>query len=47
MSETVFDSIVIGAGQAGPSLAVNLANRGEKVALIEADRLGGTCINNG
>lgn len=42
-----FDSIVIGAGQAGPSLAVTLANRGEKVALIEAERLGGTCINNG
>jgi pyruvate/2-oxoglutarate dehydrogenase complex dihydrolipoamide dehydrogenase (E3) component len=47
MNEMVFDSIVIGAGQAGPSLAVTLANRGEKVALIETDRLGGTCINNG
>lgn len=47
MSEMVFDSVVIGAGQAGPSLAVTLVKRGEKVALIEADRLGGTCINNG
>lgn len=47
MSDRTFDSIVIGAGQAGPSLAVTLAGRGEKVALIEADRLGGTCINNG
>ena len=47
MSDAIFDSVVIGAGQAGPSLAVTLANRGEKVALIEVDRLGGTCINNG
>lgn len=47
MGEGNFDSIVIGAGQAGPSLAVTLAQRGEKVALIEAERLGGTCINNG
>ena len=47
MGDRSFDSIVIGAGQAGPSLAVTLAKRGEKVALIEAERLGGTCINNG
>jgi pyruvate/2-oxoglutarate dehydrogenase complex dihydrolipoamide dehydrogenase (E3) component len=42
-----YDSIIIGAGQAGPSLAVELAQRGERVALIEADRLGGTCVNTG
>jgi len=47
MGDRSFDSIIIGAGQAGPSLAVTLAKRGEKVALIEAERLGGTCINNG
>lgn len=47
MAVDTFDSVIIGAGQAGPSLAVKLSQRGEKVALIEAERLGGTCINNG
>ena len=42
-----FDSVVIGSGQAGPALAVKLAGRGEQVALVEAERLGGTCVNNG
>lgn len=42
-----FDSIIIGSGQAAPSLAVALANRGDRVALIEGDRLGGTCVNTG
>lgn len=42
-----FDKIIIGSGQAAPSLAVRLANSGEKVALVEADRLGGTCVNTG
>lgn len=42
-----FDAIIIGAGQAGPSLAVKLANHGKKVALIERDRFGGTCVNTG
>lgn len=42
-----FDSILIGAGQAAPSLAVRLATRGERVALVEGDRLGGSCVNHG
>jgi pyruvate/2-oxoglutarate dehydrogenase complex dihydrolipoamide dehydrogenase (E3) component len=46
MSER-FDAIVIGAGQAGPSLAVRLAQSGHKTALIERKLLGGTCVNNG
>jgi pyruvate/2-oxoglutarate dehydrogenase complex dihydrolipoamide dehydrogenase (E3) component len=46
MSER-FDAIVIGAGQAGPSLAVRLALGGRKTALIERKALGGTCVNNG
>lgn len=46
MSER-FDAIVIGAGQAGPSLAVRLAQSGRKTALIERKLLGGTCVNNG
>lgn len=46
MIETV-DAIVVGAGQAGPSLAVRLAKAGRRVVLIEKERLGGTCVNNG
>jgi pyruvate/2-oxoglutarate dehydrogenase complex dihydrolipoamide dehydrogenase (E3) component len=42
-----FDAAIIGAGQAGPALAVALAHRGEKVALVEGHLLGGTCVNNG
>jgi pyruvate/2-oxoglutarate dehydrogenase complex dihydrolipoamide dehydrogenase (E3) component len=42
-----YDAIVIGAGQSGPPLAVRLAQAGQAVALIEKERLGGTCVNNG
>ena len=41
------DTIIIGAGQAGPSLASALDSRGEKVALIEEGNFGGTCLNDG
>jgi pyruvate/2-oxoglutarate dehydrogenase complex dihydrolipoamide dehydrogenase (E3) component len=44
---TRFDAIVIGSGQAGPSLAVRLANAGRKVAIVERKRFGGTCVNTG
>jgi pyruvate/2-oxoglutarate dehydrogenase complex dihydrolipoamide dehydrogenase (E3) component len=44
---TLFDAIVIGSGQAGPSLAVRLAQSGLKTALVERGELGGTCVNNG
>src|SRR5688572_25184964 len=42
-----FDALVIGTGQAGPSLAVNLANAGRKVAVVERGNFGGTCVNTG
>jgi len=42
-----FDAIVIGAGQAGPSLAGRLTTAGMKVALIERKLFGGTCVNTG
>lgn len=42
-----FDAILVGAGQAGPSLAVDLAQAGKRVAFVERDLFGGTCVNTG
>ncbi|MCA1406617.1 FAD-containing oxidoreductase [Ensifer sp. IC3342] len=42
-----FDAIIIGAGQAGPSLAGRLTAAGKTVALIERKLFGGTCVNTG
>ncbi|ANH05384.1 FAD-containing oxidoreductase [Shinella sp. HZN7] len=42
-----FDAIIIGAGQAGPSLAGRLTAAGKTVALIERKHVGGTCVNTG
>ncbi len=42
-----YDAIVIGAGQAGPSLAGRLTQSGRRVAFIERKLFGGTCVNNG
>jgi pyruvate/2-oxoglutarate dehydrogenase complex dihydrolipoamide dehydrogenase (E3) component len=42
-----FDAIVIGGGQAGPSLAGRLTAAGMTVAVIERKLLGGTCVNTG
>ncbi|MDF2995885.1 MAG: FAD-dependent pyridine nucleotide-disulfide oxidoreductase [Xanthobacteraceae bacterium] len=46
MSQT-FDAIIIGAGQAGPSLAGRLTAAGMSVAIIERKFFGGTCVNTG
>ncbi|WP_026619707.1 pyruvate/2-oxoglutarate dehydrogenase complex dihydrolipoamide dehydrogenase (E3) component (plasmid) [Ensifer sp. WSM1721] len=42
-----FDAIIIGAGQAGPSLAGRLTEVGRTVALVERKLFGGTCVNTG
>lgn len=42
-----YDAIVIGSGQAGGPLAGDLARAGRRVALIEREHVGGTCINEG
>jgi len=42
-----FDAVIIGAGQAGPSLAGRLTASGMKVALVERKLFGGTCVNTG
>jgi pyruvate/2-oxoglutarate dehydrogenase complex dihydrolipoamide dehydrogenase (E3) component len=42
-----FDAIIIGTGQAGPSLAARFADAGMRVAIIERHKFGGTCVNTG
>jgi len=42
-----YDAIVIGTGQAGPSLAQRLAKAGMQVAIVERKLFGGTCVNTG
>jgi pyruvate/2-oxoglutarate dehydrogenase complex dihydrolipoamide dehydrogenase (E3) component len=42
-----FDAIIIGAGQAGPSLAGRLTAAGMTVAFVERHLFGGTCVNTG
>ena len=47
MAENTYDAVIIGVGQAGNPLASALAKAGKRVALIERDAVGGTCINRG
>ena len=42
-----YDAIVIGTGQAGPYVTSRLAGAGMKVAVIERNAFGGTCVNTG
>jgi pyruvate/2-oxoglutarate dehydrogenase complex dihydrolipoamide dehydrogenase (E3) component len=44
---TTHDAIIIGTGQAGPSLASRLSREGMTVAVIERHLFGGTCVNTG
>jgi dihydrolipoamide dehydrogenase len=41
------DIVVIGGGPAGYVAAIHAAHLGARVALVEKDRLGGTCLNRG
>jgi pyruvate/2-oxoglutarate dehydrogenase complex dihydrolipoamide dehydrogenase (E3) component len=47
LQTTNYDAIVIGSSRGGRLLPITLARAGRKVALIERDHVGGTCINVG
>jgi pyruvate/2-oxoglutarate dehydrogenase complex dihydrolipoamide dehydrogenase (E3) component len=47
MNANVLDALIIGTGQAGPSLAMRLAGAGKRTAIVEQGAFGGTCVNTG
>ncbi len=42
-----FDLIAIGGGSGGLAVTKRAAQLGKRAAIVEASRLGGTCVNNG
>lgn len=44
---TAFDIVVLGGGSGGYAAALRAAQLGKTVALIEADKVGGTCLHQG
>src|SRR5215472_16788838 len=44
---STFDVVIIGTGQSGKPLALALGRAGWKVAVIEREQVGGTCVNVG
>jgi len=47
VSISKFDAVIIGSGQAGNPLAVKFGVSGKKVALVEKEHIGGSCVNVG
>lgn len=47
MSEEMYDIVILGAGSGGYAAALRGAQLGLKIALIEGDKLGGTCLHRG
>ena len=45
--EQSFDLVVLGAGSGGLAAAKRAARYGAKVAIVEGDRVGGTCVIRG
>ncbi|MFJ4848688.1 MULTISPECIES: dihydrolipoyl dehydrogenase [unclassified Streptomyces] len=47
MTETTFDLVILGGGSGGYAAALRAADLGLSVALVEEDKLGGTCLHSG
>ncbi len=47
MSDAPFDIAILGGGPGGYVAALHAGARGARVALVERDRVGGTCVNMG
>ena len=47
MADYTFDVVILGGGSGGYAAALRSAQLGKRVALIEKDKLGGTCLHRG
>ena len=47
MTDHAFDVVVLGGGSGGYAAALRAAELGKSVALIEKDKVGGTCLHRG
>ena len=47
MEQTHFDLVIIGGGPAGYGAALYGASAGLDIALVEKDKVGGTCLHRG
>jgi len=47
MADSTFDLVILGSGSGGYAAALRAAQLGMSVALIERDKLGGTCLHRG
>lgn len=47
MSDQSFDIVVLGGGSAGYAVALRAVQLGKTVAIVEKDKLGGTCLHKG
>ena len=47
MADNAFDVVILGGGSGGYAAALRSAELGKTVALVEKDRVGGTCLHRG
>ncbi len=47
LNDSAFDVVVLGGGSGGYATALRAAQLGMSVALVEADKVGGTCLHRG
>ncbi len=47
MTDHTFDVVILGGGSGGYAAALRAAELGKSVALVEKDKLGGTCLHRG